>query len=279
MSVTLGLISDTHMDDRCRVLPPTVTEAFDGVDLILHAGDVGAMHTLDVLAQIAPVVAVHGNDEWDGAPEMLPSRQVLFAGSQRILLTHGHHPDPAVEQALRKVDDWQPKLARWAQMAHEVGASIIVYGHTHIPWHTSYNGIWIINPGAIASGSHFTRQITQTVARLTLNDGAEPVITYLNLADLSPYTPTVDPRAGFAAAIINEPIAAPEVFAAWEWLHQQVYLPAPEPAIKALRRVMYRCLDGVIPRINISDIVAEVLSAPDIPAEVKACVDARWPLA
>jgi len=70
---TLGLISDTHLPDRLRALPPEVFDALDGVDLILHAGDVGTLAVLDQLSTIAPVVAVHGNDDSAEAIRELPA--------------------------------------------------------------------------------------------------------------------------------------------------------------------------------------------------------------
>ncbi|MBN1200273.1 MAG: metallophosphoesterase family protein [Anaerolineae bacterium] len=276
MTITLGLISDTHCPDRCRVLPPAIFDALTGVDLILHAGDVGTLSVLDELAMIAPVVAVHGNDELEGAPDILPSQQVLFLAGQRLLLFHGHYPDRREERANRQIDDWTPKLARWAYLARAVGASMIVYGHTHIPWTTEVNGVWVINPGAIAAGGHLMRQNLQTVARLTLDEHTPPAITYINLADLSPFSPVVDISAGFAAAITQEPIATAELLTHCDWLWREVFPLAPGPVLDAVRRVMFRCLDGEITLIGIPDMRSEILNAPDIPHEAKARVRARF---
>ena len=281
MTVTIGLISDTHLPDRCRALPPTVFDALAGVDLVLHAGDVGALSVLDELAAIAPVIAVHGNDETEGAEHVLPFQQVMFVAGRRVLLTHGHIPDRAQEHANRKVDDWQPKLARWADQAHTAGASIIVYGHTHIPWFIEFDGVWIINPGAIASGSHHMRQGVQTVARMTLSDAthhnsAPPDVAYVNLADLRPYEPAVDVNAGFVASIINEVIATPDLMAHYDWFFQEVYPLAPDPVRNAVRRVMFRCHDGEIALMDTPDLVAELLNAPDVPGDAKARVEARF---
>ena len=68
----LGLISDTHMPKRWPAMPAAVFEALRSVDLVLHAGDVGKLWVLDELSVIAPVVAVHGNDETDEAQRELP---------------------------------------------------------------------------------------------------------------------------------------------------------------------------------------------------------------
>lgn len=276
MTVTLGLISDTHLPDRCRALPPTVFDALAGVDLILHAGDVGALSVLDDLAAVAPVVAVHGNDELEGAPDVLPARQVLFLAGRRILLVHGNHANRADEIADRQVDHWPPKLTRWAGMAREVGASMIIYGHTHIPWAVEFDGVWVINPGAIASGNHLTRQTVQTAARLTLDPHTPPEITYLNLADLSVYEPAVDINAGFEAAILSEPLATSGVMKEHFWFFRDVFPLARGPIRDVLRRLMFRCLDGDLAVIDVPDILSEIFAAHDISDEVKRRVRAHF---
>jgi putative phosphoesterase len=52
----LGIISDTH-----GLLRPEAARALSGVDLIVHAGDVGKPEVLMQLKAIAPVFAVRGN--------------------------------------------------------------------------------------------------------------------------------------------------------------------------------------------------------------------------
>lgn len=100
----VGLISDTHMGQRRKTLSPAIFDALAGVDLILHAGDVGELWVLDDLSRIAPVVAVHGNDESGDAPATLPFLQTLFIAGHRLVLTHGHYPDHAQEMAMRRDD-------------------------------------------------------------------------------------------------------------------------------------------------------------------------------
>ena len=182
-------------------LPPVVYSIFDSVDVILHAGDMGELWVLDQLSAIAPVVAVHGNDETDEARQALPYQQIVAVGGHRLLLCHGHLPDRAAEMASRTGDDWRPKLAQRARQAHEVGARIMVFGHLHIPFVRHHEGVWLINPGAIASGNFLTRQTRQTVALLFLRDDGIPFVTFVNLAQPNmPYEPIVDWDAGFTAA-------------------------------------------------------------------------------
>jgi predicted phosphodiesterase len=54
----IGLISDTHSPAMGVHPPEQVARAFEGVDLILHAGDIYSSDCLDWLELIAPVIAV-----------------------------------------------------------------------------------------------------------------------------------------------------------------------------------------------------------------------------
>ncbi|NDJ76379.1 MAG: metallophosphoesterase family protein [Chloroflexi bacterium] len=278
-TTTFGLISDTHIPDRWRALPPSVFDIFDGVDLVLHAGDVGDLDVIDQLSSIAPVVAVHGNDECATATDVLPFQQMITAPNHRILLTHGHHPDRAQELALRKIDDWTPKLDRLADMAHAVDASILVYGHTHIGWAIHHDGVWIINPGAIASGNYSMRQKLQTVARLTLAADRDPVVNYFDITHPGqPIERPVDLAAGFRAAFdtISESLVTDDLRANISWFADHVYAQAPEQVFPILRQLMFRSLDNGHARIRITDLVDELLQSPNIPGAIKTHVQDTW---
>ncbi len=189
------------MPRRWPSLPAAVFDVLHGVDLVLHAGDVGELWVLDELSAIAPVVAVHGNDETDEARRELPYQQVIAVGGRRLLLCHSHFPDREAEMAARLDDAWEPKLSRWAAQARRAGATIYVLGHLHVPFVVEHDGVWLVNPGAIASGSAFTRQTRQTVARLTLRDDGRPFVVHADLAQPEqPHVPLIDWLAGFTAA-------------------------------------------------------------------------------
>ncbi|HEV3311986.1 MAG TPA: metallophosphoesterase family protein, partial [Chloroflexota bacterium] len=70
------MISDTHVPDRCRELPGPLGDIFKGLDLIVHAGDVGDLRVLRDLEAYAPVVAVQGNDEPDQTKSSLPAEML-----------------------------------------------------------------------------------------------------------------------------------------------------------------------------------------------------------
>ena len=146
----IGLISDTH-----GLVRPGVHEALAGVELILHAGDVGGDEILDELALIAPVEAVFGNTDVPGGPR-LSSTIERDIGGLRVHVSHGHEAGSPTPQRL---------LARYA-------ADIIVYGHTHRQLVTRVEGRLVINPGA-AGPKRFN--LAPSVARLTIDGGVADV--------------------------------------------------------------------------------------------------------
>jgi uncharacterized protein len=143
---TLGLISDTH-----GLMRPGVHAALTGVELILHAGDVGGSTILDELRLIAPVRAVLGNTDPPGEPG-LTEEIVLEVGGLRVHVSHGHEvgsPTPA-------------------KLAERYDADVIVYGHTHRPLVTEHDGRLFVNPGA-AGAKRFN--ISPSVGKLTIANG------------------------------------------------------------------------------------------------------------
>lgn len=144
--IVVGLISDTH-----GLLRADVHDAFAGVDLILHAGDVGPQSILDELALIAPVSAVRGNTDAPGNP-VLPDRIDRTIGGVRIHVSHGHElGSPTLPKLLKAYD-----------------ADVIVYGHTHRQFIGRGEGRLVVNPGA-AGARRF--DLLPSVARLTIVEG------------------------------------------------------------------------------------------------------------
>jgi putative phosphoesterase len=122
-----------------------VLQALSGSDLIIHAGDVGDSKILDVLREIAPVIAVHGNIDTAEWAKSLPETAVAEAGSANIYVLHDVN-------AL----DLDPKAA---------GFHIVVSGHSHKPARSEHNGVLYVNPGS-AGPRRFNLPIM--IARLDL---------------------------------------------------------------------------------------------------------------
>ena len=201
LAAVVGLISDTHMPLRRRTLPPVLFDVLRGVDFLLHAGDVGELWVLDQLSAIAPVFAVHGNDDTDDAQRELPFQQIITIAGQRILLWHSHFPNWEEEMAFRQDDDLYRSLQRSVDQAQRAGAKVVVFGHWHIPLVYHNGEILIINPGALASGNEFTRMLRNTVALLFVEKSGQCHAVHIDLAAPdAPYQPLIDWDAGFMVA-------------------------------------------------------------------------------
>ena len=264
------------MPDRCAALPPALFDALQGVELLLHAGDVGELWVLDQLAALAPVVAVHGNDDTQDAQRELPYQQVVAIASQRIVLTHAHYPDRAQELESRRDDAWGPKLDRRAAFGRRTGASIVVFGHTHVPMAYRYDGILLVNPGAIASPNYVMRQALRSVALLFIRDDGAPFAVHVDLAAPErTFEPQVDWPAGFRAALdrCSESILAPELVDDIRYLEERLRPLLPASTLSELRNVWRRvsqpCWSGERALITRADLLAE-LRAAELSADVRA---------
>ena len=261
----VGLVSDTHMPERCAAFPASTFDVFQGVDLLLHAGDLGELRVLDCLSAIAPVVAVHGNDETQDAQRALPYQQVISAAGQRILLWHSHYPDPAEGKANRG-GPWHRILTRQAERGQQVGASVVVFGHAHVPLKCRHNDILLVNPGALASGSLFTRQDRQTVALLYICNDGELVVVHIDLAAPDqPFVPSVDWDAGIKTAIgqFQSPIVAPDLLESVGELGRQTYSDL-EALKEAILPLCHPCWTGEKRHVTRTELLSAIESSTHI---------------
>ena len=148
--VLVGLISDTH-----GLMRDSALQALRGVDLILHAGDVGRREVLDALWTLAPVHAVYGNvDTRDGM--LLEAYDAELLG-RRIHMSHGHElGSPTPERLVARYD-----------------ADVVIYGHTHRALLTEIGAALVINPGA-AGPARFDSK--PSVALLSLPDRVARIV-------------------------------------------------------------------------------------------------------
>jgi len=272
-AVRIGLVSDTHIPQRCKVLPRAVFDALEGVDLILHAGDVGDLAVLDSLGELAPVVAVHGNDESVEAKRELPARVVISVRGTRILLWHGHHEDRARELASRAGDEFVPKLAELASHAHVAGASVAVFGHWHIPLARLVDGVLLVNPGAIASGNEVTRQLRQTVAVLTIRCGLQPQVFHRDLAAPDEqYDPQIDWESGFKRTLdrFSCSILEPDLASRFVLVRDQLSSQEREWLRTLILPLAHACWQGDLAAIDLASVCRLVRADMNVPAEVKS---------
>ena len=146
MSLTIGVISDTHGDLHPRVLP-LFREA--GVERILHAGDVGRYTVIAELSKLAPVTAVCGNVDVEGNVAMLPGEVRLEWEGVSIFMTHvGGKPGV-----------WLPRLPRPLP-------SVAICGHSHIPLLEREGEVLFLNPGAAGTRPRFNTPLSAALLRL-----------------------------------------------------------------------------------------------------------------
>ena len=126
-SVLIGLVSDTH-----SLTWPHVLAALKGVELIIHAGDVGRLSVLQRLEEIAPVIAVRDTG-FPGDSEMdLPESRTLDIGGVRIHVIH--------------------RLQELAIDPVTAGIRVVVHGHTHRASVREADGVLYVNPGNAYAG-------------------------------------------------------------------------------------------------------------------------------
>jgi hypothetical protein len=146
----VAILSDTH-----GKLPDKIVPYLHGMDLILHAGDIGNVAVLEQLQKIAPTVAVYGNIDDASVRRLVPEVQRFYIEEASVLMMHiGGYPGRYTAQARRLIVQDTPHL--------------FVSGHSHIlkimP-DRQHPHLLHINPGAVGfSGWH----PSHTVVRLSI---------------------------------------------------------------------------------------------------------------
>lgn len=148
----IGVISDTH-----GLIHPNVQTAFEGVDLILHAGDVGPLKALRSLEKIAPVTAVRGNMDHGQTANLLSETELIRIGNLTIYMLHD-----------LQLLDLKPSTAK---------IQIIISGHTHRPLLQTQGQVTYLNPGSAGPKRY---RLPVTVAILYI-DGNQFSIEHLEL--------------------------------------------------------------------------------------------------
>ena len=132
----IAIISDTHMPRGDRRLPDACVERIARADLLLHAGDFGALEVLREIETIGPpVLGVYGNVDSAELRRLLPAERIVDAAGARIAVIH----------------DAGERPGRLERMRRRFGgrAEAVVFGHSHLPLHEqAEDGFQIFNPGS-----------------------------------------------------------------------------------------------------------------------------------
>ncbi|HEY2031914.1 MAG TPA: metallophosphoesterase family protein [Myxococcales bacterium] len=125
----VGVISDTH-----GLVRPEVFEAFQGVDHLLHAGDIGGEDVLIELRAIAPVTACAGNIDGFRCGEAGETARIELGGV-RFFITHIlDRPQKPRREVLDALAD-DP-------------ADVVLFGHSHLPHDERIGPVHYFNPAS-----------------------------------------------------------------------------------------------------------------------------------
>jgi putative phosphoesterase len=128
--VRVALVSDTHGHSD-----PLLPGLFQGCAAVFHAGDIVSGSVLELLAAVAPVTAVRGNNDLDPRFHGLPETVLVPLGPLRALLVHDlgarEAPHPRLRAALSRE---RPDL--------------VIHGHSHRPGAALVAGRLYVNPGS-----------------------------------------------------------------------------------------------------------------------------------
>ena len=123
-----------------------------GSDFIIHAGDIGDPAILQRLAEIAPLTAIRGNNDVDGAYANVPERAWLEVGRTRIYVLHNL-------AELNPATDWN---------VADGPVHVVVSGHSHKPLSERRDDVLYINPGS--SGPRRFK-LPVSIGKLTISAG------------------------------------------------------------------------------------------------------------
>lgn len=148
----IGILADTHVPDILPALPQRVLDLLNGVDLILHAGDVTDLSVLQQLEPIAQTFAVYG--EHDGAlvRQYLDEKQRLTFGGRAIGIVHGSRAweGPLWRRLKLRLN---PQLRMYVLIGYVArqfsNVDVIVFGHSHTPYMKMHGNTLLFNPGSL----------------------------------------------------------------------------------------------------------------------------------
>lgn len=131
MTTRAVVLADTHMPRRARVLPRPVLTALAQADLVIHLGDFTETELASALASLAPLYAVHGNNDSAELRAQLPATLTIVVEGHSLVLIHGHLGGRTALAAARNQT-----------------ADVILFGHSHRAWCSREGNRLLFNPGS-----------------------------------------------------------------------------------------------------------------------------------
>ncbi len=171
----IGLISDTHCAGSGWDLPDQVLQAFQGVDLILHCGDLECLGVLDCLETVAPVLAVRGYEDPVEPGERLasPTRVVAAAGINIGMIHDIQWPGPKIATTSDGSGLVLPETQGKELLRRKFGqpVDVVLFGDTHHQLVCNLDGAILVNPGSPTYLARRRPGLLGTVGFLEILDG------------------------------------------------------------------------------------------------------------
>lgn len=145
------VFSDTHGNIRDAAM--LIEQWHKQIDGVWHLGDNARdMKFLENQYAHSLSLAFSGVNGNCDAPSSVPYKRLFDLEGRRILLCHGHLYHVGLGLSYIK------------QKAHDMGANVVLFGHTHVPLCLEEEGVLYLNPGSLTSprgGSHASYAILE----------------------------------------------------------------------------------------------------------------------
>lgn len=137
--ISVGILSDTHLYSATSSFQQQCSRAFNGCEVIIHAGDLTDISILQAFSG-KEIHAVCGNTCNRSVQQVLPREKVITLKGYTIAITHGTGPRHNIED---RVYDRFPT------------ADCIIFGHSHLPLCKKLGSTLLINPGSFQATGRY----------------------------------------------------------------------------------------------------------------------------
>ncbi|MBI5300848.1 MAG: metallophosphoesterase family protein [Chloroflexi bacterium] len=167
----IGVLADTHIPTILPALPPRILELFNGIDIILHVGDVCDLTVLQQLEPIAQTFAVSGDQDSPEVKKYLQEKQRLEFSERAVGLVHGHRAltdGGFVRRMVYRFNREKQRQDLYAGVLREFdNVDAIIFGHTHEPYIKMHGGVLLFNPGSVARPTNANSRGTVGILEIT----------------------------------------------------------------------------------------------------------------
>ena len=159
-AMKIGVIGDTHIPRLSPLLPARIAQVFQGLDIILHVGDICELYVLEEFQETYTLTfAIFGEEDSPEAQAYLDETRIVRFGDRCVGMIHGHQFEEHQRRGLAGLRRLFGRGTGVASMpdflleqfeGKEVHA--VVFGHTHQPYVKMHDGVLLFNPGAALPG-------------------------------------------------------------------------------------------------------------------------------